>query len=307
MPVDSDGNRADIVMDGGATIARMNIGRLYEQYINAASRDVKKGICKMLGVERSDKHYIAKLTNLFDNDKERFNQIYTYLMGFYKIVSPRMFDEFSVLPSEKKLEHMFSLNREALELYIPTDNSPELIDMIKDQIELHYPPVYGPVTYKGNSGRYVTTRSNFRIGSVYMMLLEKIGDVWSSLSSGKLQHFGILSQLTRTDKHAQPTRNQPVKAIGETEGRIIVSYGGPKVIAELMDRNNNPETHKRMVWAILSADQPSNIDLLNDRKVYPFGGSKPIQLITHIAMCAGWKYKYTSKKKFPTFTANSLI
>ena len=39
MPVDEEGNRADIVMDPNSRVNRMNIGGLTEQYINAASRE----------------------------------------------------------------------------------------------------------------------------------------------------------------------------------------------------------------------------------------------------------------------------
>ena len=38
MPVDEEGTRADIVMDSGGTVSRMNIGRLYEQYHNSAAK-----------------------------------------------------------------------------------------------------------------------------------------------------------------------------------------------------------------------------------------------------------------------------
>lgn len=306
MPVDQDGNRADAVMDPGATISRMNIGRLYEQYLNAASRDVKKKIYKFLGVEKADKHYFAKVSSLFDNDRAEFIKLYEYLIGYYKIVSPVMYDCFSALTAEKKLEHLLSLTRDVVELFIPTDNDPELIDMVLE-IEKNYKPTYGPVTYMGNSGKYVTTENNVMIGSVYLMLLEKIADVWSSISSGKLQHFGILSQLTKSDKYSQPTRNNAVKALGEAEVKIVVGYTEPVVSAELMDRNNNPDTHKRMVKEIMQNASPTNIPVLNDRIVHPYGGCKTTGLVKHIAMCAGWKYKYTSKKNLPVYDFQSLV
>lgn len=48
MPVDALGNRADIIQDPASTISRMNIGRLYEQYISQASRQLKQQITNTL-------------------------------------------------------------------------------------------------------------------------------------------------------------------------------------------------------------------------------------------------------------------
>lgn len=296
MPVDADGNRADIVMDANSTISRMNFGRLYEQYINAASRDVVKYICSTLGIKKGDKKAFGVLTELFNTNKPVFNKLYDYLMGYYSIISPKMFNHFSKLNEEEMFNHLFTVIKDNLFLYIPTDNAPEPVEIIK-QLEKHYKPIYSPVSYVGNSGLLITTKNNVRVGSLYVMLLEKIADAWSAVSSGKLQHFGILSQLTKADKFSQPTRNQAVKAIGEAEGRILVAYTGQKLIAEIMDRNNNPQTHKGIVMGILTADNPTNILKLVDRTKNPYGGAKPLQLVNHLTLCAGWKYSYYSKKQ----------
>lgn len=295
MPIDQDGNRADIVMDANSTISRMNYGRLYEQLYNAASRDVLKEIYKQLNTNKNDKQMIGKLTNLFNDDKVAFGKIYDYLMGYYGCISPKMYKCFTEINEEKMFEHLSSVLKNGIYLYLPTDNELESVQIVSN-IQKHYKPIYGPVSYIGNSGKRVTTKNNIRIGSVYIMLLEKIGDAWSAVSSGKLQAFGILSQLTKQDKFSQPTRNQAVKAVGETEGRILVSYAGQRTVAEIMDRNNNPTTHKSIVWSILTAPNPSNIANLIDRNVIPYGGAKPIQLVSHIAQCGGWKYAYYSKK-----------
>lgn len=304
MPVDEAGNRADIVMDANSTISRMNFGRLYEQYINAASRDVVKHLCNTVGIKKGDKKYFNALTKLFENDRNTFNHMYDYVMGYYSIISPKMYKHFSMLNEQGKFDHIASILKDNLYLFIPPDNEPEQTDIIK-QLEKHYRPTYGPVSYIGNSGQRITTKNNVRIGSVYIMLLEKIGDAWSAVSSGKLQHFGILSQLTKADKFSQPTRNQAVKAVGETEGRILASYTKQNLVAEIMDRNNNPVTHKEIVWGILRSDVPSMIPELIDRSKIPFGGAKPIQLINHLAQCSGWQYVYTSKKI--NFDLSSLV
>jgi DNA-directed RNA polymerase beta subunit len=297
MPVDQDGNRADIIMDANSTISRMNIARMYEHYINAASRDTTKKILNMVGAQSSDKHLYAKIVTLFD-DKSKFESIYKYLMGYYSIVSPKMFKYFSSeISGQQMCDHLFSVCKDGIYLYIPTDNEPETDEIIR-KLERHYKPTYGPVSYIGKAGNKITTKAPIRISTLYMMLLEKIGDDWAAVSSGKLQHFGILSQLTKSDKYSQPTRNQAVRAIGETEARIFVSYCGQKLAAELMDRNNNPVTHKATVWNILDSKYPTNIGYVIDRNHIKLGGAKPIQLINHVFLTGGIRLKYKPRYSF---------
>lgn len=297
MPVDQDGNRADVVMDANSTISRMNLGRLYEHYINAASRDTTKKILAMLDVSSKDKHLYAKILNIFENDRIKFDQVYNYLMGYYSIVSPKMYNFYTKeVNDQDKFSHLYYVCKDGVYLFIPTDNEPETDEIVR-QLEKHYRPTYGPVSYVGYHGRKVTTKAPIRISSLYMMLLEKIGDDWAAVSSGKLQHFGILSQLTKSDKYSQPTRNQAVRAIGETEARIFVSYCGQKLAAELMDRNNNPLTHKQTVWNILDSPVPTDIGYIVDRKHIKLGGSKPLQLISHILFTGGIKLNYKPRYK----------
>lgn len=293
MPVDEDGNRADIVMDDKSIVSRMNFGRLFEQYYNAASRDVAKAIRQKLKIEKGDKHALAKVKQVQETNAALYAECYKYLMGYYHIVTPHMYTLFTQeVPAEGQAEHLATIVRRGIYLHRPTDCQTEPVEVVK-QLEKHYRPVYGPVTYIGNSGQRVTTEENVRIGSLYIMLLEKIGDDWSSLASGKLQHFGILAQVTKSDKHAQPTRNQPVRGIGESEARIFASYTSPRAMAELMDRNNNPAAHRNVVWSILDAPKPTNIQTAVNRQEIQFGSTKPLQLLNHITLCGGFKFAHS--------------
>ena len=303
MPVDSDGNRADIIIDPNSIISRANPAQLYEQYYNASARDTHKRLCAMLGVKPNLKQILA-YNAIMKLPEHVVSEAFNYLYEFYKIITPiqaSWFDEGKI--EANNVEYLAEIVEIGIGLFIPTDNQPMSEEIIM-QLEEKYRPVYGPVTYVGNSGRTVKTKNNIRIGSVYMMLLDKVGDDSSAVSSGKLQHFGVLSQVTRGDKYSKPARNQAVRVIGEAEGRIVVSYIGPWFMAELMDRNNNPKTHKSMVEKILRSTTPSNIDNLVDRKEIPFGGSKPLQLLKHLLQCSGIKYIY---KRYVSKTINNGV
>jgi DNA-directed RNA polymerase beta subunit len=46
MPVDQNGNRADIIMDPNSTVSRMNLGRVYEMYINITTKKTRGYACR---------------------------------------------------------------------------------------------------------------------------------------------------------------------------------------------------------------------------------------------------------------------
>lgn len=290
MPVDEEGNVADIVMDGGSTINRMNPGRLFEQFYNAASRHTHNLVCKMLGVVpySSDievNNYLCRL------DNNLLESAYQTLIGYYNIYYPPL-AQWANEREETLVEFLTTIVSRGIYIYLPPDNPKESIQIIKEIQSGIYKPHIGKVTYVGNSGKRVTTKDNIRIASMYILLLEKTGDDWSSVSSSKLQHLGVIAPLTKQDKYSKPARLQAVKGAGEAEVRIFMSYTKGNFTVEMMDRNNNPKTHKHICNAILGAPMPTNINNLVDRTVIPFGGSKPLSLVRHIAECAGFRFRY---------------
>lgn len=305
MPVDQNGTRADVIMDAYSTVSRTNPSRLYETYINSASFDLENKIRKDLNIKQTDRSSFRLLSNVVQNQPELFHQQYNSLMHYYDIVSSKMANCFSNLDIEGKTKHMLSVITEGIYLYMPVDNDRENSQIVRD-IEQHFRPVYGPVTYVGNSGKTVKTVNNVRISRIYMMLLDKTGDGWSASSSGKLQHFGILAPITKADKFSQPARNNPIKGVSETEGRILDAYAGITATAEVMDRNNCPATQEVIALGLITAPDPMNIVNLVDRDKFPYGGPKPVQLVNHIALCSGWEYVYTSKKPGHVFTSGTV-
>ena len=292
MPVDADGNRADIVMDAASTVSRMNLGRLYEIYIGAACRDTTKRIRDMLKVYGQKENRVLKsLETIYQQNPQLIHDTFQYLLGFYKLITEKQYQFMVGLNDQQKLDYLASIVVHGIYLFIPPDNQKETTDIIKD-LERYYPQTYGPVSYVGDSGQRITTKTNIRIGPMYFMLLEKIADDWSAVASGRLQHFGVLAPMTKSEKYMKPWHNSPVRNIGETEGRIYSGYCGREAIAEMMDRANNPFTHRQMVKNILASNQPGNIQEAVDRNIIPLGGSKPLQLFKHFVMCQGWRPVY---------------
>ncbi len=299
MPVDENGNRADIVMDGLSTISRMNLGRLYETYINAAFRDCLNKIKHNLNISPELETDKKKLKTFFNQlpanvKKEAFD----FLVNLYKLVSIIQYESFMQGTAEEQIQHLYScLLDDRIYVYYPPDNQLEGRDIIRNIENSVYRPIYGPVTYRDYYGNKVTTKKPVRVSKIYFMLLEKTGNDWSAVSSGKLQTFGVLSHITKFDKFAEPTRLQATRNVGEDEARIFSANCSPDAVAELIDRYNNPLTHKEMVNSILNAPQPSNVDVSIDRSKIEFGGAKPLQLVKHLFMCAGYRFAYANKEK----------
>lgn len=299
MPVDEMGNRVHMIMDPNATISRMNLGRFHEQFFNAASRDLTKEICDVFGVKYPGIHgqrlNLAEKTRIkrVFSESEAALEKWHRLMRYYEILTPRQHAFYKAMTgnNDQMANHLIEVMQDGIYIYFPTDNDPELPDQV-EAIKQEFMPHKGKLTYRGNSGKMRTTKENILVGSLYIMLLEKTGNDWTAVSSGKLQNFGVLSQITNQDKNAAPTRQQAIRAWGETEVRIATAYLGPKITAEIIDRNNNILSHRDAVRSVLTSKTPTNIDVLVDRIKIPLGRARPLELIKHLAFCNGWEFKY---------------
>jgi RNA polymerase Rpb2, domain 6 len=292
MPVDDAGNRAEIYMDPLSPWNRMNPGALMEIYLSASRRDLGFEIQRTLGIRHDDRDAMKKLSQLEITNPALVDRAWSRLMGFYQIVSPKQYQMFATGKyPQPRIVHLKSIIQKGIFIYYPPDNAPEVTDMVAE-LEAFYPSTYTPITYVGNSGRTIRTKNRVRIGHAYILLLEKTADDWSAVSSGTLQHFGVLSQVTSADKYSNPTHVQAIRANGEAEVRIMASYCGSYITACILDRNNNPVTHKHINRNILTADKPAAINFVVDRNKIPLGGAKPGQLVKHILECGGVRFAY---------------
>lgn len=301
MPIDSKGRRADFIVDAGSSISRMNLGRDYEPYFNAAAEDDRDRIIAMLEINPAENTLSLQLTleEMEAKQDPRLLAAWTHALEFLQIVSPM--NMFPILTSPDfegtKAGYLHSIIKEGFQLWAPTDAQTDYVEAVCALEEMpNHRPHYDVVHYRGYSGQLTKTRNKFRISRQTMIMLEKIGDDWMAVGSGQRQHFGILAPITNLTKHNRPTRVNTVKNLGETEKRILDAYMGADATADLADRSNNPDTAKLVVEGIISADQPTNIPLLVDRKIHPYGGSKPLMLVKHMLSTSGSKFMYQPYK-----------
>jgi len=125
----------------------------------------------------------------------------------------------------------------------------------------------------------------------------KIADGLLTTSSAKVNHFGLPIGVSKADKHKLPFRNSPVRAIGETEGRLYASYGGRKFLAELVDRGASTETHAALYRNILEAMKPSDMDVGVDRTKVPYGKHKALEILEVLFNSVGVDITFTQDRR----------
>lgn len=295
MPVNANGVRADLMMDPNATVARTIPSRLFEQIFNAASRDLVIEFCNKLGIIHSVKIELPikmQIESRWNSGDPVIIECWNRLMHYYSIFATVQHEGINNLPNDKKRNHFIRILNDGIYLNIPGTQDQEPVDMLRE-VRKHFMPERGPVTYRDYNGVERVTKNNVLIGSIYYMLLEKTGDDWTAISSGKFQNFGIIAKLTNKDKFLQPTRNQAIRAGGEAEIRIMVAYCGAFFATEFLDRNSNMQSHRAACEKILSAPYPTNIESLINREEIPLGKARPMQLVKHLAYCNGWKFTYS--------------
>lgn len=289
MPIDAQGVRADVIIYGGSTVKRMNMGRMYEHMVNAAARDLVFRLKESAGFDRHLKFTEHQLEQIVA-DEETVLGMWNQLLGFYKIVAPIQHEILKDDPNPAR--HVRAVLKDGHLLYVPPDNPVDNLDMAREVLNGPYRPHYGPVTYTDSAGNVVTTHKPVLIGGMHMMLLEKLGEDWSAVASAKVNHFGVPAKLSNHDKNTTPGRQAPIRGLGESETRSTVCTIGPEATMELIDRSNNLEAHQVMIESILRADKPTAIKNAVPRDKVPFGNSRPVQIIKHVLECRGMVFKY---------------
>lgn len=287
MPIDAWGRRAQLIFDGDSTIKRMNPGRLYEHWCNAAAWHVRQNVIKLM-----------------DNGKT--DVAWQYLTGFYKAGYPEHWELMQeYLERENKAGrgveairyHMEAIRKSDIIRFLPPNSKVIGAEQIRRLRHAGYAPPKSTVSFIGRNGQKVTTVRPVLIGSMYIILLEKTGDDWSSVSSPRLQHFGIPAKLSRSDKQSTPGRESPVRFLGEDEVRLLGASCGGDTVAELLDQTNSPLTHKAVIGNILTAEVPTNMQSVIDREKVPRGGNRATSYVKHLIQCGGVKFVFPEVKK----------
>lgn len=286
MPIDKYGNRADIITDSTSIISRMNLGRAYESYLGAVSRDNRSNLINYFA-HKYNTNFLGSITG------KDIEYIQKYLRGLYSLINPDMVEYLDSLNKEQVFLHFTEIVKDNLYIYYPPDNEYNIIDVIDNIEHSEYKPINDTVTYRDELGNIVETKEKIRIGQLYIMVLEKIANTYSAVSSSKVNNFGFPVKGTNFDKYKYPHSLTPTKTLGETETRILTSFMPPEGIADLFDITLNPIAHKFLIKNILESNKAFNTSFNIDREVVPYGNTKSLAILQHIFMAAGFNFTYT--------------
>lgn len=275
MPQWEDGTIADLVMDNDSNIKRMNLGGVFEQATNAFSRQITKQVRAVM----------ADATLI---QAQRYEQAYSILQEYYSLASPLMheFMNRTMTDPQRRVGHVDAVVKDGIYLWLPP-NTEDIGAVLIDRLERRYGLEMHPVRYLDSRGEYVWTKQKMLIAETYIIMLEKNGFDWSSVASPKRQHYGILARMTNMDKHSTPGRENAVRSTGEAEIRLLLALLPDYIVADILDRPNNPAAHKAEVRAIIGAANPAQIEMAVDRRKIPLGGNRAIQFIRHVMWCCG--------------------
>ena len=257
MPIDTDGNIADIVADPQGVMARNNVSQYLIMYINGASKRVGMRVKELV-------------------EQNKVNEAWEHLFDYYKLITDQVIPMIEDCRYSKEEEVRDVLRLGTARPFIPLDNNTwdnyfELVNAIREKFR----PCLGPISYRGNSGRWVTTKRDILIASLPTMFLEKDGRDGTAVGSSRLHGtFALPTKPTSlADKVALPGKESPVKIFAETEKRLTSAACGGKGMRIIDEYNGNVSAHREVMKAIYNAGQPTAIyEAVDWNKVKMTGG-----------------------------------
>ena len=287
MPVDANGNRADIIMDPRATISRLNIGRLYERYTKAGVATVTRIVRERF--KQFNKSDIYDLTNTEKED------LFRIILEFVDLIQNELTVAYHKVYDSKNYSAMESVLVETIQkgfkIFLAVDGELRKYEIVENLRNSRFRRPYGPVKFTYH-GKQKISKENVLIAPMYIILLSKIADTGLYTASAKLNQFGLPIVVSKFDKYRLPNRNSPTRTLGETEGRIFAAYGGREFLAELKDMNASSKTHALVYKNILLADQPTNMPVAVDRSEHAYGTERGLEILNTLWNTVGMELKY---------------
>lgn len=308
---DANGNIAHVLLANLAVGRRTNPSALMYPGLNTFARDLAIELRETIKTD-PEAAYI-RLVNFYNivSPQMAVQELMDVVEGgcsWQERLRAALFDGISPDPGNK--------DRTLIPIFYSCDNVRDFTEIMELLIANGYPYTRTPITYRNANGVPIKTKGVSTIGSSYIMVLDKVAaHAFSSVSVARLQHHGMPAKETRAVRGAYPCSQQANRTEGEselrpkvastdgmsgvfrdfflrlgmtTEANNIQLTHGP--IAELVDRANNPAVMAYASRLILESEDPLAIPYIVDRNKIPRGGSRALNMIEHLASCAGVEF-----------------
>lgn len=264
MPVDKNGNRAEVIFFPKSPISRLIPGMNIDHYLGA----------NCLSLEKWVKDNYGKIEN---------NQIWEMLLYFYDTVMPIYSTKMRAIYNDNDIDnHIKGILVDKIYISFSTSESDIKTD-IHDHLSKKIPLCYDKVKYVNNQGKVIESTTPVLIGKNYLYILEQSDITPMAISSGLLQNFGLISGLTKQSRVNKPMKVSAVKAISEAEAPLYSNTMGEAFNIH-MNISNNPELHAKLVKKILTDPNSVSVEPFKKEELT---NSRPIKLVTHILNCMG--------------------
>lgn len=289
MPKDERGVYADMVFGGGAIFKRMITSAAAEQYVNGAAYTLTEELMSYLNGK-----------SIFDVKDSDWEKVSKRLEGYLKIVSPEILLPEAYDPDKPDLlrkdiihdELHNSLDDEGTIVGIvnrvPTNHKYPMLQM-GAMIKKHYRPYRSKVTYRDTEGVMQTTKREIMIGSVYVMLLEKLAQWPAGVATARLGNFGVPTKTNAKDKDASRRSEQPIR-FGESEFRLFGGILGRRLNRLLSLRSSNSDIRKDIARRQMSTGKPTALKEAYDYDKYKDSDNRVVTLVKTILRVTGVEY-----------------
>lgn len=286
--IDKYGNKivADIIMDPISVVSRMNPSRVYEQFFNDASRKCQALLRSM--VKNRHKPTANEIELCFNTLLEFFalfgTEQYTHYLSVKDDVAAKKEIVLEALNQEVYIYYKVSTEKRPIEVVMDVISgskfNPELLDTyMKDM----------------TTGEVKKFREKIRIAPIYEILLNRRSDRFLATNIARINHHGFPISTSGNTKNKLMWKHNPVRLLSETDVRLYNAYGSSELLAELRDRSLSQVTVREIYTNLLSADNPTNVNILVEREKVPYGEDAALHKLDNFLAAIGSRLKYIAK------------
>lgn len=291
MPVNDFGVCADICKAPEANLNRMNLGQIYEQFLNCLIYEV---------VEK------VKITSNIDI-------AYSYILEFIRDVNPDYADviESVVKTSNQRAEFVGEIIKtERIIIVVPSflnTLTPEWCLYMSDKYKVRVSPVsYNLYDDEHNFLRRVRTKKNIYIGKKYLFVLCKIPYARACGVAYVNQYKIPIRIKERKVKEGYPVGLTPIR-LGEDEVRNLSMVIGEDMTYRIISLYaNSPEGTDELVETLLTADKPTQIEWILSDNAALTAGNQTIKVYNHLMNTCGVDSVYTNISPYESEELSSI-
>lgn len=295
MPRDKFGNVADIAMGPDGTVARTNYARLYLMYLGASAILVTKELKAITGLDET-----CSLEEVQYLSEDKLKAAWDLLMTAHGCVNPKVAEILSEMSKGDHILHIYECLEAGLSYVRDVGCAKPLPHAVLD-INNWMPVPCGPVTHQLiEDGREETTVDDILIGPLPIIVLDKTAEDTLTVATAAHGPFGVLVKHNQADKYTKPWKDSPPRTLGESENRAFAAHTkDPEMVADMMDRANNPDVQLDMSRTIVSSETPGNIPELVNREIHDYGNARPLGIANNYLECYGVVTQYTPEDMHP--------